>query len=311
MTDTTGTAIRTDWIDVPSAVRSAIECVVGAGVREAETQSGGFSHGVAVRALLADGRRVFIKAIDADDDLAEMYRAEARTSARLPDTIPTPALRSSFEAHGWFAMVFDDVAGRHPLLDRHDEREAVLATVDTLRRLLTPNPVPGVPTFADSYGPKLNEWQRYAEKGAPADLDEWSARNLARLASLEAAWPGYVAGATLLHTDLRPDNILWRPEGSVFVVDWAWPCVGASWIDLAALVPSLLTVGVDPDPILATHPASREVEPVAVDAFLCGLLGYWERALRRPSPHRSPNLYPYRAEAAKVTRAWLRQRVGW
>ncbi len=309
MTDTTGTAIRTDWTDVPAAVRSAIEHVVGAGVLEAETQSGGFSHGVAARALLTDGRRVFIKAIAADDELAQMYRCEARTSARLPDTIPTPSLHSSFDAEGWFAMVFDDVAGRHPRLGNHDERAAVLTTVETLRRLLTPSPIPGVPTFAEAYGPELTAWQQYAEEGPPADLDEWSSRNLARLASLEASWPGHVAGTTLLHTDLRPDNMLRRVDGSVVVVDWAWPCVGASWIDLAALVPSLVACGVDPDPILATHPATRDVESVAVDAFLCGVLGYWERALRRPAPSRAPYLYQYRVEAARATRGWLRRRV--
>ncbi|MGW5514046.1 phosphotransferase family protein [Nocardia africana] len=311
MTDATGTAIRPDWGDIPVAVRAVIERVVGAGVVEADTQSGGFSHGVAVRALLTDGRRVFIKAIDADDDLAEMYRGEARTSARLPPTIPTPALHASFDAEGWFAMVFDDVTGRHPRLDNYDEREAVLATVETLGRMLTPNPIPDVATFAESYGPMLNAWRQYAADGAPADLDEWSSRNLGRLASLEAVWPDYMAGATLLHTDLRPDNMLRRAGGNVVVIDWAWPCVGASWIDLAALVPSLLAAGVDPDPILATHPSSRDVEPVAADAFLCGLLGYWERALRRPTPQRSPNLYRYRAEAVRITRQWLRQHVEW
>ncbi|MEU6563408.1 phosphotransferase [Nocardia nova] len=311
MTDTTGTAIRTDWADVPAAVRSVIECALGAGVLAAETQSGGFSHGVAVRALLTDGRRVFVKAIDAGDDLVRMYRTEARTAARLPDVIPTPSLHASFDAEGWFVMVFDDVAGRHPRLDRADERAAVLATVEDLRRLLTPNPIPGIPAFVEVYGPELNTWQRYAEDGPPADLDEWSSRNLGRLASLEAIWPGHAAGTTLLHTDLRPDNMLRHADGSVVVVDWAWPCVGASWIDLAALVPSLVARGVDPDPVLAAHPATRDVEPVVLDAFACGVLGYWERALRRPAPPRSPHLYRYRVAAAQVTREWLRRRVRW
>ncbi|WP_063002732.1 phosphotransferase [Nocardia mikamii] len=285
--------------------------MLGAGVVEAETQSGGFSHGVAVRALLTDGRRVFIKAIDADDGLAQMYRTEGRTAAQLPEAIPTPSLHASFDVEGWFVMVFDDVAGHHPRLDRDDERAAVLTTVEALRRLLTPNPILGVPTFAEVYGPELNTWQRFAEEGPPMDLDEWSSRNLARLASLEASWPGYVAGSTLLHTDLRPDNMLRRVDGSVVVIDWAWPCVGASWVDLAALVPSLAACGVDPDPILATHPATRDVAPVAVDAILCGVLGYWERTLRRPTPPRAPHLYRYRLEAARVTRQWLRRRVHW
>lgn len=305
------TAIRTGWTDLPAAVRTAIEYTAGADVLEAETQTGGFSHGLAVRALLTDGQRVFIKAVEAGDDSAQMYRSEARTSVQLPPGIPSPTLRASLETEGWFVMVFDDVDGRHPRLDDHDERAAVLATVETLRRLLTPNPITDVPTFAEAYGPRLNAWQQFAAQGPPADLDGWSARNLARLASHDAAWPTHVAGTTLLHTDLRPDNMLRCADGNVVVVDWAWPCVGASWIDLAALVPSLLAADVDPNPILAAHPATRDVEPVAIDAFLCGLLGYWERALRRPTPPRSPHLYQYRLDSVRVTREWLRLRVDW
>ncbi|MFD0360269.1 phosphotransferase [Nocardia sp. GCM10030253] len=53
------------------------------------------------------------------------------------------------------------------------------------------------------------------------DLDEWSLRHLDRLAELESTWWTAAAGETLLHTDLRPDNMLLGSDGTVVVVDWA------------------------------------------------------------------------------------------
>ena len=61
----------------------------------------------------------------------------------------------------------------------------------------------------------------------PAGLDGWSERNLAALAALEAEAPAAAAGDTLLHLDLRADNLLLTPE-RVLVVDWPHARVGAS-----------------------------------------------------------------------------------
>ncbi len=224
---------------LPQPVRTGIEARLGAPVRLAVTQTGGYSHGAAVRLLLNDGRRAFAKVINCDDQLCGMYQTEARTAARLPPTVPTPAVQFTAELAGWFVMVFDDVAGCHPRLDKPAELDAVLTAVEQLTNVLTPSPIRDVPAMTDSYGPELNCWRHFAEHGPPVDLDSWSLRNLDRLAELESTWPEATDGTTLLHTDLRPDNMLLRPDGTVVVIDWAWPCVGAAWLDLVSLAPSI------------------------------------------------------------------------
>ncbi|WP_435592613.1 phosphotransferase family protein [Nocardia sp. bgisy118] len=154
-------------------------------------------------------------------------------------------------------------------------------------------------------------WRRFAEHQPPADLDDWSRRNLDKLAELESTWTDHAAGETLLHTDLRPDNMLLRPDGAIAVLDWAWPCRGAAWIDLVALSPAIAAHGIDTDRLLATHPVTSDIDPVAVSAFLCALAGYWAAKSREPAPPRSPSLRRYQARSARVTTDWLGRRLRW
>lgn len=261
---------------------------------------------------LSCSQTVFAKAIFVDDPLADPYRREAQTAARLPDTVPTPRMLFSLQAADCLVLVFEAVAGHHPRLDYPNELAAVLRCVEYMGSALTPSPLPDTPTIAQSYGPELTAWQQFADEGPPRDLDEWSRRHLGSLAELEAAWCPATVGDTLLHTDLRPDNMLVRhDDGTVVVVDWAWSCRGAAWVDLASLVPSLLSEGVDPSPILASNPITAEVDPAAIDAFICALGGYWARNSRLPSAPRSPHLRIHQAHKAELAISWIARRVGW
>jgi len=302
---------RLDWWQLPEPVRSLIEARVGAPVVSAVTPPGGFSHGLAARLTLADGGRVFAKVIAADDGLARAYRIEARCAAQLPAQVPAPRLRFTLDGDGWVALAFDDVDGRHPDLADPTELAAVLRLVQELSSALTPNPVADAPSIADAFGGKFNVWRRYLGQGPPADLDGWSRRHLAELAALEDQWAAATRGNTLLHLDLRPDNLLTMASGAVVAVDWSWPAVGASWVDLVALMPAALAAGVDPDPILADHPLTVDVAPNEVDAFICALAGYWTFHCRQPPPARAPTLRSYQAANAERTTRWLASRTGW
>ncbi|MFF2082602.1 phosphotransferase [Nocardia sp. NPDC058176] len=301
---TGNTAVRPDWLDVPEPVRAAIEHRLGTTVRSARTPQGGFTSGLAARLLLGDGRRVFVKAIEATEPLAASYRSEAAAVAGLPAATPSPALLFAGAFAGWVALVFEDVPGRHPRFDRPDEWAAVSATVDQLGRLpisdlsLTP--------FAECFGPALAYWTVFAEHGPPPGLSRWACSRLDILADYETRWLAAAEGTALVHTDLRPDNMIRAADGTVLVVDWASPCRGARWIDLACLVPSLLVAGVDPGPILAEHPATIDVDRAVIVGFLVALAGYWEHNCRLPAPNRSPHLRRHQARSAHVLQQWLR-----
>jgi Ser/Thr protein kinase RdoA (MazF antagonist) len=225
---------RLAWEALPGNVRRALEAHLGAPVVEAASQPGGFSPGLASRLRLADGRRVFVKAVgpEPNPDSPEFHRAEARIAAALPPAAPSPRLLWAHDEAGWVALAFEDVDGRPPTLPwRLDELRRVLAAVADLAAALTPAPV-DAPPVAKLLGGELRGWKLLlaaAERGEDdlRDVDPWVVRHLDRLAAAEARFDQAAAGGSLLHGDLRADNLLLTPD-RVVVVDWPWGCVGAA-----------------------------------------------------------------------------------
>ena len=108
---------RLSWEQVPRHVQSWVEQDLSAPVVEAVNQPSGFSPGAAARLLLADGRRVFVKAACAtpNPETQRLHRREAIVAAALPTEVPAPKLLSNFDDGDWVALCFVDVAGNHPV----------------------------------------------------------------------------------------------------------------------------------------------------------------------------------------------------
>ncbi|HEX9988284.1 MAG TPA: hypothetical protein VGE45_07390 [Chloroflexia bacterium] len=71
--------VRLDWPAIPRQVRLAVEQRLGSAVATAVSQPTGFSPGVASRLRLADGSRVFVKAVGPvpNPGTPSMHRREA------------------------------------------------------------------------------------------------------------------------------------------------------------------------------------------------------------------------------------------
>jgi aminoglycoside phosphotransferase (APT) family kinase protein len=306
--------VRVGWDQVPGWVRDEVEGRLGGRVVEAATQATGFSPGLAVRVRLEDGRRAFVKAVgpEPNPDSPEAHRAEARVMAVLPRSAPAPRLLWSLDRDGWVALAFEDVDGDHPTLPwRPDELERVLAMLTGMARVLTPAP-PGPPRIADRLQEAFTGWRRLAAgDDDPAGLDPWAVRHLHRLADLEAGWVWASEGPTLLHADLRADNLLLTPT-RVVAVDWPWACVGAAWVDLLLLLPSVaMQGGPDPEATFAAHPLAAAADPAAVTATLAAWAGYLVAGARLPPPPGLPTLRAFQRGQAVVALDWLRRRTGW
>jgi aminoglycoside phosphotransferase (APT) family kinase protein len=312
------TGQRLDWTEAPAWLRAQVEARLGGRVVEAVTQPMGFSPGVAARLRLADGRRAFVKAVgpEPNRDSPDAHRAEARTMAVLPRSAPAPRLLWALDRRGWVALAFEDVDGAHPALPwRPGELRRVLAMLGDLARALTPAPA-GLPRIADRLEGSFVGWRRLAAAHAAGDddlacLDPWAARHLHRLADLEAGWPEAAEGPTLLHSDLRADNLLLTPT-RVAAVDWPWACVGAAWVDLLLLLPSVtMQGGPDPEATFAAHPLAAGADPRAVTTALAALAGYLVFGSRQPSPPGLPGLRAFQLGQGLVALDWLRRRTGW
>jgi hypothetical protein len=306
--------VHLPWAEVPAAVRTWAARVGGGVPATVRDMPGGFSPG-ATTVLDCPQGAIFVKAVGAglNPDSPELHRREAIVSASLPRTPELPRMLDLYDDGDWVALAFVAVDGRPPAhpWDR-DELRAAVRALDTLHEALTPNPVAGMEPASERLRGLLCGWADLAAMAdLPVALDEWSGRNLSRLAELESGWPNALGGSTLLHCDVRSDNLLVTRGGVVFV-DWPHACVGAPVFDLVAWAPSVaLEGGPGPEELLAlSGPASavdRDVLVVLVAAFG----GFLVRHSLQPPPPGLPTLRDFQAAQGAVALAWLRRLTGW
>jgi aminoglycoside phosphotransferase (APT) family kinase protein len=303
--------VRLEWDDLPLTVREAIEERLGGRVIEARTQQGGFSPGLGARARVDTGRRVFLKALSPaqNPEAPDIYRREGLIAAALPSAAPVSRLlwMNDEGQGGWVVLAFEDVDGHLPSLPWHpEELERVVAAIAEMHEALTPSPLDVAPV-GEKMKEWLNGWQRL--RGDESGLDTWSRRHLDRLVDLEAHAAEAAAGETLLHFDLRADNILLAGD-RVVIVDWPGACIGAAWVDIVGMAPSVeLEGGPDPARFFAMYPAARLADSYEVDAVLATFAGFFTYNSLQPAPIGLPTLRAFQAAQGKGARRWLAQRL--
>jgi aminoglycoside phosphotransferase (APT) family kinase protein len=304
--------VRVDYPELPAAVRHWVNGALGEEVVSASTQPQGFSPGVAARLTGATGRRAFLKAVsaDANPDSPEMHRVEADVLEQLPTDAPAPRLLARFDDGTWVALLLEDVDGRHPLLPwRSDELDAVLAAAQRLADALTPSPIE-LRTVGDRLREMFHGWRTLATE-AREGVPDWADARLADLAELEAEWEQAASGETLLHCDIRADNVL-LDETGVWFVDWPHACVGAAFVDLALFAPSVrMQGGPAPDELLERTETGRAADPDRVLRVAVAAAGYLVERSLLPPPPGLPTVRAFQAAQAEVALDWVRRLTGW
>jgi aminoglycoside phosphotransferase (APT) family kinase protein len=224
--------------------------------------------------------------------------------------VPVPRLLGVYDDAGWVALVYEDVEGRHPAMPwRTEELEHVMASLVRLHEALTPCPVPDCSRVVDDAetAAEFASWSTVD----PDTLDEWTRTNLAELIALEGEWRQAAAGDTLLHLDLRADNMLIRPDGEVMFVDWPWGARGAPLLDVVGFAPSVrMQGGPDLDWLLARHPAAAAGGRRAADSLLAAVAGMFTTRAQRPPPPGLPTLRAFQDAQGRVARDMLAARLG-
>ena len=302
------TARRLPWAHLPVTVRAEVERRCGSPVVETESQDAGFTPGLASILTCADGSRHFLKAasVIAQRMFAESYREEARKVAALPPSVPAPRLLWHTEYDDWVLLGFEAFDGRNPTRPWTDaDLRAALAMTEQSARALTPPPTDlELATFADDLAALAGYWDYLAL--ARPDLP-----HLDEVRSLAASFAEVTAGDTVVHTDIRADNILIDQDGRAVLCDWNWPVVGAAWIDTAMLMIGPRGDGHDVEALLAAHPLTKDVPADHIDRLLALVLGHFWKCGDDPVPANSPFMREAQRWQGDVCWDWLAERRGW
>jgi hypothetical protein len=258
---------RTDWDDLPVGVRDAVAARTGPILR-IHPISAGLNSGI-VATLEARVETVFIKGMPSDHPRVGTQRREAEINQHVA---PVAArLLWQIDHDGWNVLGFEHLNGRHADLSPGSADLAKLAAALThLGRV----DVPDLP-----------------------------------LRRIEDRWAGLVedpvllAGEHLLHTDLNPHNILVDVDARI--VDWAWPTLGAGWIDPACAVLWLIAEGHTPmaaEAWAARIPLWATASRAGITAFTTASRRLWEQI-----SHDDPQ--PWKRQMYAAARVWAHYRA--
>ena len=301
------TAQRVQWQFLPAHVRALVVEHCGSPVVRANSQGGGYTPGFASVLTCEDGSRHFVKAAadKAQPVFADSYREEARKLAALPPGVPAPRLLWAHDGD-WVVLGIEHVTGRLPHRPwRDDELRRCLAAVEATTRTLSPAPPAlALDTFAA-------EFAGFAEAWSQVRVDRPDLPHLEEAAALAALFADVTTGTSLVHTDIRDDNLILGNDGEVWICDWNWPVVGAPWLDTVFLLLAPHGDGVDADALLAELSLTRDVPAESVDVVLALLCGYFFGQSRQPVPPTSPFLRQHQAWSGEAVWGWLSERRGW
>jgi len=277
---------------------------------------GGFSPGARARLRFSGGADLFVKAVgtELNPESPVFHRREAGVSAALPLSPSWPRLLHTYDDGDWVALAFEAVDGRTPTIPwRAAELQSVIHALERVHRDLTPCPVSGVPSAADRLSDMFNGWERLARAPSlPAGLGDWPRHQLERLVDLESRWVEASVGDTLLHCDIRSDNVLIRDGGGAVFVDWPHAAVGVPVLDMVCWAPSVvLEGGPEPDELLASHALCCGADPEVVTTLAAAMAGFLVERSLQPPPPGLPTLRAFQSAQGEIALSWLQRRTGW
>lgn len=284
--DYRATSSRPAWDAVPAAVRADVESALGLASVAAPT-SMGFTGAFAGMATRHDGSRVFVKTGGPEGShVARALVQEATVLGALPRLGIAPALVDHGVVDGWSWLAVEALPGEAPGMPWRPEQ---VTAVEQLCRRIASVRLGGldleVPRWThtllgDPATARMVRQLEHSPPPLPAALGSWDgqAADIAALARESAD----LAGEDLLHSDFRPDNLLWH-AGSAIAVDWNWVSRGPAWFDWVELWPLMVWHGIPLGDLWAT-PLLDGVDRIDVARALAVVLAYFLSSYDQP-PH--------------------------
>jgi hypothetical protein len=182
----------------------------------------------------------------------------------------------------------------------------VLHAAGDLAAGLTPSPIDGAILAL----PRLGGWQTLSgtTTGRLESLAPWAARHLGHLTTLEQQAGLVLGGATLLHGDLYPFNVM-LDQHHLWFVDWPHAWIGAPYRDVLTLLSTASLRGIDPRPIADTHPLTRRLDADEINTFLAVHSGFLIRLAATAEPAADPAMVDTALQLGRASLPWLKHRL--
>ena len=272
---------RIPWTGLPASLRARIDERLGAPVRTATTQPGGFCARASRPAwcwptVAARSSRRPTRMATRSPRISTDARARSWRPCRRRRRCRGCSGCSTTDPASGSSLAFEDIEGRMPAVPwRPATWRGPGARSTALAARSTPSPLGRdlVGDAADCSSRAADGWASIVDGGA-GRARRWSRRHLDGLARLAAAAPEAVRHDPGPLRYPRPTTLLLTADG-VRVVDWPHARIGQPWVDLVWFAPSVGMQG-GPDPGACSRATRRPAGPIP-----------------RPSTRRSPALAAY------------------
>ena len=264
---------RVAWESLPGSLKAAIEARTGP-ITSVRTATAGENSPLAA-VITTSGGKQFAKGMPSDHRRVVSQAREVAVARFVTEV--SPRLLWHFDEAGWTVLGYEHVAGRHADYRPGSlDLDRMVRLLDTLGQVKVLDPGPF--KYAE------DRWRSYVDDPREAQI---------------------FAGSTLTHSDLMPDNVLVEPGGRAWLIDWAWPTLGAAWTDPACWVLRLMCFG-GHTADQAEQQASRlrafaTADPAHIDTFAVASTRLWAEVAKS-------NNSQWTQEMARTAHAWVEHR---
>jgi hypothetical protein len=264
---------RIAWDDLPGPLKQAIEARTGriAGVRIA---TAGQNSPLAAIIDTADGT-LFAKGMPSGHRRVITQVREAAVAPLVKEI--SPALLWQFDEAGWNVLGYENVEGRHAdYTPGSGDLDRMVHLMDALSAIK-------VPDDSGLFKRTEDRWAPYVDDPAAASV---------------------FAGPVLAHSDWTPDNVLVSPSRA-WLIDWAWPTLGAAWTDPACWILRLMASGGHTAPQAEQQasrlPAFQAADPAHINLFAAANARLWDEIAQSSTT-------TWTKDMAHAARAWFAYR---
>jgi hypothetical protein len=288
---------KLQWESLPPACVALVEKETGTVVK-AESVIGGLMPGLTA-VVHAEHGRYFVKAAPADSPAAHLYEREMAVGTGLPASVPAPRMCLSCSEDGWL-LVFDFEDARDAdLSPGSPDLDGVLAALTTMSNVRAWDALSPVAANVTALTDKAA-----ALLAAQPGAQPWEMYR----AAIDGFDTAALTGDRLTHYDLHSGNVKVSVAGDVAVVDWAFACAGAAWIDAVVFVPRLIEAGhsaAAAERLISRMPGWRMAPASGVTA----LAALWTMFREYKARYGPVDVRPFRERAATAGRSWLEYRM--